>query len=155
MDPSFPTRPLSLEVLFIQRFWWKWNGRSYPTTNTIKGALYCQWYLESWCPRWGRLEWYRQWLQRQMLLRSWEAPWGQAWTSTRWESSTLILTAIPSPGSFYTFRIWRFDGNSVGLFLQIPYQTEWSKNLSDARTKCFVNSDLDRINMSVKSEYKP
>ena len=28
-----------------------------------------------------------------------------------------------------------FDGNSGGLFLQIPYQTEWSKNLSDARTK--------------------
>lgn len=91
-----------------------------------------QWYLESWCHRWGRLEWYRQWLQRQMWWRSWEAPWGrawtstrwenvklcnqnmnhnrskilyEAWTSTRWESSSLILMAIPSSGSFYTSRI--------------------------------------------------
>ena len=64
------------------------------------------------------------------------------------------------------------DSNSVSrLFLHIPYLTVWwqfrralfANSVSDGMVQkplwCqdegFVNSDLDRINMSVKSEYKP
>ena len=126
----------------FKSFWWKWNGRSDPTTNTIKGALHCQWYLESWCPQgeddWGdtgsgckdRCCWEAEKRPEAKLGRV-QGEKVQLWSWQQFRLQALFthsvsdgLMAIPS-GSFCKFRIRR-NGPKTSLMPGRRFCQFWS-----------------------------